>query len=330
MRKANAGGIRVPAWRRNRLARYTRPMERSKNEAGGLSRRAFLTALSLAAGMPARLKAADIIIDIHQHTNYSGRSDVQLVAHQRAMGVAKTVLLPAGSKYGLEAGCGGNQTVVDLARQYPNEYVYFANEVSDLPGARAEIEKYLKMGAIGIGEQKFFVDCDSAAMQTIASIAQAYGVPVLLHFQHNKYNKGIERFHKMLDKYPRVNFIGHAQTWWGNIDRNHDPSVMYPKGPVAPGGISDRLLSDYPNMYGDLSAFSGLNSLLRDEDHAREFLARHQDKLLFGSDCTDSDGHGEKCYGSRTIDAIRRLAPKPEIVEKIFYRNAVRIMKIRV
>src|SRR2546425_8640896 len=93
--------------------------------------------------------------------------------------------------------------------------------------------------------------------------------------------------HTMLDKFPKVNFIGHAQTWWANIDRNCDQVTMYPKGKVTPGGITDRLLSDYPNMYGDLSAGSGLNSMLRDEDQAREFLKRHQDKLMFGSDCTD-------------------------------------------
>ena len=108
-----------------------------------------------------------------------------------------------------------------------------------------------------------------------------------MHFQHNTYNLHIERFHKMLDKFPKVNFIGHAQTWWANIDRNCDQVTMYPKGTVA-GGITDRLLSDYPNMYGDLSAGSGLNSMLRDEDHARAFLERHQEKLMFGSDCTDT------------------------------------------
>ncbi len=32
---------------------------------------------------------------------------------------------------------------------------------------------------------------------------------------------------------------------------------MYPKGPVTPGGLTDRYLSDYPNLYGDLSAGSG-------------------------------------------------------------------------
>src|SRR5579862_8161848 len=41
---------------------------------------------------------ADPIIDIHQHTNYSGRTDEHLLHHQRAMGATKTILLPAGSE----------------------------------------------------------------------------------------------------------------------------------------------------------------------------------------------------------------------------------------
>ena len=65
------------------------------------------------------MQGAEPIIDIHQHTNYSGRSDADLVAHQRKMGITKTVLLPAGSKYGLAASAGGNDTVDQLAKQYP-------------------------------------------------------------------------------------------------------------------------------------------------------------------------------------------------------------------
>ena len=70
------------------------------------------------------------------------------------MGITKTVLLPAGSKYGLAANCGGNDTVVAIARANPKKYVFFANELPDIPETRRCIEKYLKLGAIGIGEQK--------------------------------------------------------------------------------------------------------------------------------------------------------------------------------
>lgn len=268
------------------------------------------------------------ILDIHQHTNYSGRADELLVSHQRTMGVTLTVLLPAGSKFGLDAACGGNRSVVSLAEKHPNEFVYFANEVADLPQARRVISEYLEKGGIGIGEQKFRVACDSDYIHRIAQIARDFKVPVLMHFQHNAYNVGIERFHKMLETYPDVNFIGHAQTWWGNIDRNHRQAEMYPSGNVTQGGITDLLLTNYPNMFGDLSAHSGLNSMIRDEEHAREFLARHQDQLLFGSDCNDTQGRGPGCIGAQILAAIRRLAPDKQAERKILYENGKQLLKL--
>jgi len=291
-----------------------------------VTRRSFLAA-TLAA--PALAQPAEPIIDIHQHTNYSGRSDAELIQHQRKMGVSKTILLPAGSKYGLAAQAGGNDTVVAIARQLPKEYVFFANELPDIPEARPVIEKYLKMGAIGIGEQKFPVEVDSKFIDLIATIAREHNVPVLLHFEHEHYNFGIQNFHKVLERHPKVHFIGHAQTWWGNIDKNHNQKEMYPKTKVTPGGITDRLLADYANMYGDMSAGSGLNSMERDEAQAGEFLKRHQNKLLFGSDCNDRD-NGDKCLGLKIIAAIRRLAPDKKAERKILYGNASNMMKIKV
>ena len=291
-----------------------------------ISRRTLLASLA----SPLLAQPAQPVIDIHQHTSYSGRSDAELLAHQRDMGITMTVLLPAGSKYGLAAGAGGNDTVVAIARQYPKEYRFFANELPDIPEARPVIERYLKMGALGIGEQKFPVEADSPHIDLVAAIAREHGVPVLMHFEHGNYNRGIDKFAQVLARHPRVNFIGHAQTWWGNIDRNHQQTEMYPKTPVAPGGITDRLLSDYPNMYGDMSAGSGLNSMLRDEEHARGFLKRHQDKLLFGSDCSDRNALGGDCLGTKILAAIARLVPDKAVERKILFGNASKLLKITV
>ena len=301
-----------------------------------LSRRRFLKAsLLAAAAAPAVVYSAErpaddaeTIIDIHQHTNYSDRNDQQLRRHQQTMGVTRTVLLPAGRLYGLDAKCGGNETVYALARQFPKEFVYFANEVTDLPEARREIASYLDRGAIGIGEQKFRVAADSSDLWRLAELAEERGVPILMHFWEGDYNTGIERFHKTLTKFSRVNFIGHAQTWWGNIDRKHDQKVMYPTGGVTPGGITDRLLTEYPNMFGDLSAGSGLNALLRDEAHTQAFLDRHQSKLMFGSDCNDLIGRGPGCQGAQILAAIRRLSPSTTVLQKMLSGNAVRVLKL--
>lgn len=298
-----------------------------------LSRRNFLftSAAAAAATLTGAPGAGDEpVIDIHQHTDYVGRTDAQMLAHQRTMGVTHTVLLPAGRFYGLEAGASGNDRVQEVAHLHPKEYFFFGNEVPYLSDAREVIVGALKAGAHGIGEQKFMVDADSRAVSLVAEIAQEYGVPVLLHFQFGRYNTSFERFHLILERYPKVNFIGHAQTWWANVDAKADQAVLYPKGPVTPGGITDRLLSDYSNMFGDMSAGSGLNAMLRDEEHARGFLARHQDKLMYGSDCSDSIGTGEKCSGSQMLATIRRLAPDKAAERKILFENAKRVLKLPV
>src|SRR5438034_10516727 len=104
---------------------------------------------------------------------------------------------------------------------------------------------------------------------------------------------------------------------------------MYSSGTITSGGISVRLLLDYPNMYGDLSANSCLNSMLRDEAHARDFLKRHQNKLLLGSDCNDRQANGPNCLGSKIIAAVRRLAPDKQAERKMLYGNASKLLKIK-
>jgi predicted TIM-barrel fold metal-dependent hydrolase len=81
-------------------------------------------------------------------------------------------------------------------------------------------------------------------------------------------------------------------------------------------------------MFRDLSAGSGLNALTRDDAFTREFLTRHQDKLLFGSDCNDREGGGPRCQGAQTIAAIRRLASSREVERKLLSGNAKRLLRL--
>jgi len=310
------------------------------------TRRRFLQLAGMALGAAApgatdvTAPQADPIVDIHQHLNYSGRPDAALLAHQRALGITTTVLLPSGRPVasptthdglanGLQAAALGNEACHQFATRHGSAFRFAANEVPDLADATREIETYLERGGVLIGEQKFGIECDAPAMHRLYELARAFDVPVLLHWQFGMYNHGFERFHRILEKYPGVRFIGHAQTWWANIDRQHtDQTVLYPKGPVTPGGLTDRYLADYSNMFGDLSAGSGLNALRRDEEFTRDFLARHQDKLLFGSDCSDSDGGGPKCQGAQTLATIRRLAGSPEVERKLLHGNATRVLRL--
>lgn len=305
------------------------------------TRRAFL-ASSLATAIchaQETTTTAESIIDIHQHTHYHGRLDEHLLAHQKAMGATSTILLPAGTyvqrpsthngkSNGLAARCGTTQDAFNFAKAHPGAFLWGANEVTDLDNAPIAIEKWLKQGACIIGEQKFKVECDSPQSQKLYELAAAYNVPILLHFQYLTYNLGYDRFYKMLSKHPRTNFIGHAQTFWGNIDKLQEQKNLYPKGKVTPGGLTDRYLADYPNMFADMSAGSGLNALTRDEEHTTAFFKRHQDKILYGSDCADHLGRGPGCQGAATIAAIRRLAPDKKVERKILFENSKRLFRL--
>jgi predicted TIM-barrel fold metal-dependent hydrolase len=98
------------------------------------------------------------------------------------------------------------------------------------------------------------------------------------------------------------------------------------------------MLGEFPNLYGDLSGTSGLNALSRDPDFTASFLARHQDKLMFGSDCFCRDGHGEgqsvpsplvagRCIARATLTTLQRVAT-PEVFRKVVWGNATRLLKL--
>ena len=302
-----------------------------------VSRRRFLETSAVLLGTASLPRAfaagaapvAEPIIDMHQHVQYSGRADDVLIGHQRTLGATTSVLMPSGDRGDNHpGGSGEHEAVLALCKAHPGEFVFFANELTDHPDAPKIIERQLRRGAIGIGEQKFRVDCDSPNLMRIAEVAREFDVPMLLHFQDGMYNRHIERFHIVLEKFPTVKFIGHATAWWAAIDKNYKPGTNYPKGIVTPGGITDRLLTDYPNCYAEVSAGSGNGAIVRDEEHYRGFIARHVDKLMFGSDCSEGTGRGPTCFAARTLAAIRKLSANKAVERKILYENAKKMLKL--
>jgi predicted TIM-barrel fold metal-dependent hydrolase len=186
-------------------------------------------------------------------------------------------------------------------------------------------------------------------MRRVYDIAAETGVPVMMHIQtfphfagEMPYNTGYDHFDKILRAYPKTNFIGHGDLFWANISAVVPTDRGYPSGTIKPGGLTDKWLSDFPNFYGDMSANSGNNALSRDPDFSRDFVARHQDKLIFGSDCSCSDGHGGgisqgnnpeasrlagKCVARETLALSKQLA-SPEVFRKITWQNGVRLFKL--
>ena len=79
-----------------------------------------------------------------------------------------------------------------------------------------------------------------------------------------------------------------------------------------------------------MSAGSGLNALTRDEEHTKGFFKRHQDKILYGSDCADHLGRGPGCQGAGTIAMIRKLCPDKAAERKILFENSKKLFRLDV
>jgi predicted TIM-barrel fold metal-dependent hydrolase len=303
-----------------------------------MDRRSFLAQALLAAG-GSRLagQAPDPwgspVIDIHLHPRREADGEIK---HLIGSGVSKAVVLaPAAAQARMQ----------EKMKALPGQLFLFTSVNVAEPDAIEVLTRSVKSGAIGIGELKSRVEADGPEMRRVYELAADLNVPVLIHFQDfpqfdgdGTYNAGITRFPAVLQKYPKTTFIGHGDSFWANISAEVPEGVSYPTGPVKRGGLTDRMLADYPNLYGDLSANSGRNALARDTEFTEGFLARHSRKLMFGSDCSCTDGKGAgqrsqqplikgKCVARETLTALKRHAAS-EIFRRIAWENGVKLLKI--
>jgi predicted TIM-barrel fold metal-dependent hydrolase len=226
--------------------------------------------------------------------------------------------------------------------KHPGRYVRFVSANITQPGGIDQLRRGVSNGAIGLGEIKFSVAVDGPEMRSVYELASELNVPVTIHFQEDSsgsFTAPLKGLPAMLKAYPKTTFIGHANAFWANISADVPAGVAYPTGKVQPGGLSDRMLSEFPNLYADLSANSGRNALGRDPDFAAGFLVRHRDKLMFGSDCPCLDGHGAgqtsqspltkgKCIARETLTALKQLT-SPDLFSQITWVNAHRLLKIK-
>jgi hypothetical protein len=130
--------------------------------------------------------------------------------------------------------------------------------------------------------------------------------------------------------------------FWAHISAYVPTDRGYPKGVTKPGGLTDRWLADFPNFYTDMSANSGRNALSRDPEFSQGFITRHKSKLIFGSDCSCTDGKGAgvsqnnnpeaarlagKCVAREPLGLLKRLA-SPENFRQVTWDNGIRRFKI--
>ncbi|MCD6443745.1 hypothetical protein CW710_00050 [Candidatus Bathyarchaeota archaeon] len=190
------------------------------------------------------------------------------------------------------------------------------------------VEKLYEEGARGFGEYKVRLRVDHPSSKAIYELCGRLGMPVLLHMDR-EHNMDVQAFIEVAKTYSNTVFIAHGPGWWREISANPPPDVDYPKGPVKPGGLVEKVLKELPNVYADISATSGLNALSRDLGYSRKFLRECQSKILYGTDFPCICDYGDQ-YGpnKRHLNLLKKLELEEEVYEAITYKNAERILKI--
>jgi uncharacterized protein len=309
-----------------------------------MDRREFLGTIAVAAVAPtlARQDGRDRasewgspVFDLHFHVRPQPASNL---AHLDGAGITKANLLTRGA---------GLEQVKAVQASAPGRFIWFSSYDVTQPDAERVLTQAVKNGAQGFGEMKFHVAADGPELRRIYALAADLQVPILIHFQEVDHtpNEGTwstgfaKTFDSVLKTYPRTTFIGHADAFWANVSADYHNEAVYPGGAVKRGGVTDKWLGDYVNLFADMSAVSGNNAMARDPEFTADFLKRHQDKLLFGSDCSCRDGHGAgynnpaapqmagKCVARETLSVVER-STSTAIFQKIVWANVHKLLRI--
>lgn len=273
-----------------------------------------------------------MIIDCHTHIGAIMTVDEKpyltvegLVDWMNRHHIDRAVLLPTDNP---EASYGRLDTLEVLSawRTYPERIVPFGSVDPRRPGAIRILQAARERGCVGFGEHKVGLPIDHPLSVRLYKCAGELGLPVLIHLDHlvstrlNYDEPGLPRLEKLICECKDTNFIMHGPGWWAEISAEPPPGVGYPKGKIKPGGAVDRLFSNYPNIYGDLSAGSGYNALTRDPDFTPRFLEKHWKRLLFG---TDYLSPGQNCP---IISLMAELDIPSEWKEAIYSENLLGLL----
>jgi len=296
-------------------------------------------------------------IDVHAHANAFGDfyplhtdgnpnsrfvTAEQVISFYDKLGIEKGVLLPIASPEGQPSPMP-SESCKYLADKYPDRFVWFCNVdprafPNQKDGDLARLIRYYKnLGAKGVGEITALLDANDPKVMNLFAACEECDMPALIHiatsydFGYGIYDElGLPRIENILKTFPNLKLIGHSQAFWAEIsgDLTEELRGEYPEGKVVEGGALVRLMRTYPNLYCDLSAGSGANAMMRDEEFAVKFLEEFSDRILYGCDIC----HSDNTHPFRFRDFLDKLVEEGKLSEetyrKIARENAIRILKL--
>ncbi|MCE5237449.1 amidohydrolase [bacterium] len=289
-----------------------------------------------------------MFIDIHTHTIrlYDERQRAicrwtnpeELLGMWDDLGIARGVILPL-VHHEIGEILQTNENALDIYNQYPDRIIPFCNfDVrywynNPKTNYTKALEHYQALGCKGVGEYVSNVWWDDERSLNFLGQVEQVGLPLLFHVasaNRGMYGLvdqlGLPKLEKVLQLFPKLQFIGHSMAFWSAISGDADEQnwMGYPTGPVTPGGALPRLLRTYDNLWCDISAGSGNNALTRDFDFGCSFMQEFQDRVLFGTDICQCPQRVEQVG---TMDrALSEGKITQEAYEKISHLNAEQLL----
>lgn len=285
-----------------------------------------------------------MIIDIHNHPLWYGYSPERLVANMEEMGIDKTWLLtwecpadeydPSFLSFlpGTPEGPIPLSSSLPFIEKYPDKFVLGYAPDPRRPDAIDRLAFAISLYGVRVyGELKLRMMLDNPDALRMFRFCAEKGLPVLVHIDYEFpsgvkyprpswwYGGGIEAFERAIKACPETIFIGHGPGFWAHIsgDGLFDKEA-YPQGKVVEGGKLVEMLRKYPNLYCDLSGYSGYNALNRDLDFAKQFIGEFSDRLLFGRDYFDD----------RLYNLLLSLSLPEDVLTRILSQNALRLVPL--
>ena len=220
-----------------------------------------------------------------------------MIEHLDELGIGRGVLMSAGEK---RVPFGNNEKNRLICEKYPDRYAWMCNLDPVHPETVFDrLALYKSQGAIGVGELSINKRLDNEFLQAVFAACEKLSLPITIHMSPEEGYKygvvdepGLPLLEETLQKYPDLKILGHSQTFWiemsGDAPKTKEGRNSWGSGPIAPGGRVPELFEKYPNLYGDLSANSGGQAIMRDETFGLAFLEKYADRLFFATDMVNT------------------------------------------
>ena len=280
-------------------------------------------------------------IDLHLHLSLRqlpklGKLNISsaknMLPHLDGLGIGKGVLMSGGE--GL-LPFGSNAQNRAVCRRYPHRFAWMCNVSPRHPETLfRRLSRYKAQGAVGIGELAINRRLDDPILVALFSAAEALDLPVTFHmspevgYSYGVVDEpGLPLLEETLRRFPNLKILGHSQTFWiemsGNAPTDREGRNSWGEGPVGPGGRVPELFAKYPNLYGDLSANSGGQAIMRDPAFGLNFLETYADRLFFATDMANKDMVFP--LGAWLDEQVSTGALSRSAYEKICFQNAQRV-----